>query len=378
MNRKPIRVVVDASIPYLRGRIPQGIEASFVPNEQITRDLLKGQDALLVRSVTRCNESLLSDTGVQCIATATAGFDHIDRDYCDRHAIQWSNAPGCNASGVVQYVLSALALWAQKEHRSISTFRIGIVGAGHVGGLLAQRLCALGATILVCDPPRAEREGTEGFYTLSQLAEKCDVITFHTPLTQTSDYPTYHLADRLFVEKCQKKKPLLINAARGAVWDTQAILSGLDRGMIAGVIVDCWEGEPNLSLDLLHKAFLATPHIAGFSTWGKAHGARMALAFICKCLGVDFSTETLIVPEDPQSDVIDLSSAEDPITTALISTFDPRAIERALRQSPERFEELRVSYPFHHEMSSFRLSGASRSVLDRLEQAGFCPSSSKE
>lgn len=376
MNSTSIRVMIDASIPYLRGNIPQGIEASFCPNEEITAESLQDQDALLIRSVTKCNESLLHNTQVKCIATATAGFDHIDRSYCESHNIAWFNAPGCNASGVVQYVLSALALWSREQHRPISSFRLGIVGVGHVGGLLNRYARLMGIQTFLCDPPRAEKEAGETFYRVEELPHLCDVISFHTPLIRGGAYPSYHMVDTPFLESCKVNKLLLINAARGAVWNTVSVLDALEQRWIADVVVDCWENEPNLFRPLMQRAFLATPHIAGFSTWGKSRGAQMALGSICRCFGIDFTTRDAICPEPPSDTMIDVGHAEDPLSEALIRTFDPRKVESELRAFPETFEAIRVAYSFHHEMSSFEIRGANSDDLPLFRSLGFCISDS--
>ena len=148
-----MKIVVDSNIPYIKGAVEQiADEVDYVPGCGFSPQTVADADALIVRTRTRCDRSLLEGSKVRFIATATIGFDHIDVDYCRRAGIAWANAPGCNASSVGQYVQSALLLWERRAGRLLRGQTLGIVGAGHVGRCVESVGRRLGMRILLNDP----------------------------------------------------------------------------------------------------------------------------------------------------------------------------------------------------------------------------------
>ena len=129
---KPL-FVLDSSLPYLEGLVEQVADVRRLPNRDFTLETIRGARALLIRSVVHAGRELLEGSGVEIVATATAGFDHIDADYCAAAGIRWESAPGCNAGGVVQYVLSSLVRWSLERGVSLEGKTIGVVGVGNVG-----------------------------------------------------------------------------------------------------------------------------------------------------------------------------------------------------------------------------------------------------
>ncbi|MFO7369958.1 MAG: erythronate-4-phosphate dehydrogenase, partial [Bacteroidales bacterium] len=110
-----MKIVADDKIPFLRGVLEPFADVVYVPGKAISREHLLDADALLTRTRTRCNKSLLGNTPVKFIGTATIGFDHIDTAWCENNGIVWKNAPGCNASSVNQYIASALVNLSRKH-----------------------------------------------------------------------------------------------------------------------------------------------------------------------------------------------------------------------------------------------------------------------
>ena len=277
-----MKVVVDNKIPYINKAIEAiASEVVYAPGNEFTPELIKDADALIIRTRTICNRELLEGSKVQFIATATIGYDHIDVQYCHDAGISWINAPGSNANSVAEYIESALTLLVKDREMPLSKMKIGIVGVGNVGTLISEKAITFGMSVLENDPPRGAREGNEQFATLEQIAEECDIISFHTPLTMEGTYKTYHLADEAFFHSL-KKKPLIINTSRGEVIDTKALLKAMDEGLVSDAIIDVWENEPNIDRELLKRAYIATPHIAGYSADGKANATRMALEGLCR------------------------------------------------------------------------------------------------
>lgn len=323
-----MKVIVDNKIPYIKEAINRiADEVVFLPGADFTKEAVKDADALIVRTRTRCNRELLEGTQVKFIATATIGYDHIDTEYCREAGITWTNCPGCNAGSVEQYVRSVLGLLQRKKGLDLKNATIGIVGVGHVGSRVARMAKLLGMRVLLNDPPRADK-GESGFVDLATIARECDVITFHTPLIQEGTYRTYHLVDKVFLFSL-KRAPYLINSSRGEVVDTASLLASLAAGKVKDVVIDTWENEPRISRDLLEAAFLATPHIAGYSADGKANATRMSLEALCRFFGMEVEFE-ITPPEGP-------------------SDYDPTRDSEWLKADPEKFEWFRGNYPIRRE-----------------------------
>lgn len=369
------RIAIESSIPYLHGLAEQYAEVRYLSGSALTADALRDVDALIVRSITRCDERLLGGTGIRFIATATAGYDHIDTDYCQRRGIGWSNAPGCNALAVAQWVGAALAGLEREHGLDLSGRTLGIIGVGHVGRQVERLALACGMRVLRYDPPRAEREGSEGFVALSQLLAESDLITLHVPLTRTGRYPTYHMVDADLLARV-RPGVILLNACRGAVVDTAAVVEAHRAGRLSHLLIDCWEGEPHISQSLLSLATVATPHIAGFSADGKHRGARMALAATLRHLGIAFDEAALMAPVElpmPAELSIDIGAwpEQGRVLRAMARTLDLGATDRALRREPEDFEALRHAYHYPREMRAYTIIGGTAAERAALASLGF-------
>ncbi len=332
----PIHVIVEDKIPFIHGALEPYCRVTYLPSEAIDAEAMRTADALITRTRTRCDAALLDCSPCCFIATATIGLDHIDLDYCRRHGIKAVNAPGCNAPAVAQWVLaSALTL----RHEDPRTLTMGIVGVGHVGGQLERWARQLGYRLLLCDPPRAEKEGADGFISLDTVAAEADIITFHTPLTRIGHHSTYHLAGDHFFNSLLRR-PLVMNAARGPVMDTAAAIRAIDQGRVSSMAVDTWEGEPSIDPQLLRLADIATPHIAGYSLMGKARATAMAL---------DAFTAHFHLPHiDPMGQQ---AKAPASIVTAesILAGYDPMADTLTLKASPLTLERQRDFYPLRPE-----------------------------
>jgi erythronate-4-phosphate dehydrogenase len=202
----------------------------------------------------------------------------------------------------------------------------------------------LGINCLLCDPPRAEKEGNADgrFHSLQELKERCQVITFHTPLVTEGPWPTFHLADTTFFDGL-RQCPVIINTSRGEVVDNLALLDALEKGLVRQAIIDTWEGEPRINLSLLEKAFIGTPHIAGYSADGKANATQMVLTALCEWMGVtaNFHVSPPSLPDT-------FTASADPEELAL-QLYDPREDSSRLKACPDDFERLRNDYPLRRE-----------------------------
>lgn len=338
-----MKVIVDNKIPYIKGIIERIVdEVVYLPGNAFTPQEVKDADALIVRTRTLCNRDLLEGSRVKFIATATIGFDHIDTAYCKATGITWTNCPGCNASSVEQYVHSVLLLLKREKNLCLEGATIGVVGVGHVGSKVATMASRLGMRVLLNDPPQADK-GEEGFVDLQTIARECDVITFHTPLNREGVYRTFHLADEAFFNQLDRL-PYIINSSRGEVVETQALLRALEKGQVKEAVIDTWENEPDIDLTLLRKAFIATPHIAGYSADGKANATRMSLEALCRFFGIEANFE-IVPPSLPE----DMAWSEDK-ETAYLQLYNPMRDSEWLKAEPEKFEWFRGNYPLRREL----------------------------
>lgn len=329
-----MRIVVDSHIPNIRGCIEPRAEVLYLEPGDITRESVSDADALIVRTRTRCDAALLDGSRVRFIGSATIGTDHIDLDYCSAHGITVRNAPGCNAPAVAQWVFCAIRAWMQA--RDISTtegLTLGIVGVGHIGSIVARWGRQLGFTVLLNDPPRERTDTAPNltFLPLEELQHRCDIITFHTPLTRGGQWPTWHLCDQAFLDRLERCR-LLIDAARGPIADNAALL-----GWHGDVALDCWENEPNISRELLEKAIVATPHIAGYSAEGKQRGTAMMLEALNEFCGWDIPVPEIAAPA---------TGAPDVTLDGIAASYDILADSAALKADATAFESLRNTY--HH------------------------------
>lgn len=366
-----MKIVADDTIPFLKGIAEPVADVVYIPAKGFTPEIVKDADALIVRSIDKCTSDLLKGSRVRLITTATIGFDHIDIHYCESHGITWKNAPGCNAPSVAQYVMASLLRIALRRGETLQGKTLGIIGVGHVGKEVEKLASLFGMTILRNDPPRADAEGPEAFVTLEELAARADIITCHVPFTREGAYPTWHLADQSFFNQV-RRGCWFINSCRGAVHDTQALLEAHEKGIVAEMILDCWENEPQISRELLDRTSIATPHIAGFSADGKATATRMCLEEIQRFFGIHFDRLGEVVPPAPAHPVINLDLfADHRIENAFLQTFDPLVVDRRLREDPSSFEWLRNHYDHPREPLAYRVIQATPAEKDLLRKIGF-------
>ncbi len=329
-----MKIAIDRDIPFLRGVFEPFARTEYFGGSEMSREDIRDADALIVRTRTKCDAGLLDGSSVRFIATATIGTDHIDLDYCRAHGICIANAAGCNARGVLQWVGAVLVHLLHRRNMRPEELTLGIVGVGHVGGLVAEYAERWGFRTVCCDPPREEREHL-GFRTLEEVFAVADIITLHTPL----DESTRHMVgSRLFAET--GRYPFVINASRGEVVDTEALLvSG------AEFAADVWEHEPDIDLRMLQRALLATPHIAGYSLQGKANAAAMAVAAVAEFFSLPIAGW---YPEGVARSV-PRPIGWNELCATIGDRYDIAAESGRLKSHPEDFERLRNSYAYREE-----------------------------
>jgi erythronate-4-phosphate dehydrogenase len=348
-----------------------------LPGAKITANDVRDADAVFTRTRTKCNEALLKESRVTLIATATIGYDHIDTDYCDASGIRWVNAPGCNSGSVQQYLTATLVTLAYRRNLKLSELTLGVIGVGNVGRKVAHAAQALGMRVLLNDPPRADKEGAEAFSSLDYLLTESDIVTCHTPLTKEAPHPTYHLASTSFFDR-MKKGAVFINTSRGSVTDSQALKYAIHT-KLSDYILDVWEGEPLIDLSLLADAFIGTPHIAGYSSDGKANGTAACVREFCRFFElnelIDWHPASIPCPPMPTAFSLDGTgkSDEQVLFEAVTHTYPLWEDSDCLKNSPETFEEQRGGYWIRREFNNFSIQPKSVNpkLLTTLQLIGF-------
>lgn len=297
-----MKIVVDENIPLAVELFGQHGELSLVPGRQIDSTTVKDADALIVRSVTAVNKSLLEGSKVRFVGSATIGKDHIDESWLAENKIGFTSAPGCNAISVAEYVVAALmevlaaASSGDVEAFNLSEKSVAVIGYGNVGKAVAKKLNPLVRSVMACDPLVAEqssldvREGgsLEFDHQLVSLevALQQDIICLHTPLTTQGSYPTLSMIGAKEIASLAPGT-VLLNAGRGGVVDEASLLERINNCGDLRVVFDVWESEPNINPTLLEKVFLGTPHIAGYSLQGKQQGTQMVYEAFCNWFKLD-------------------------------------------------------------------------------------------
>ena len=316
-------------------------EVFTLPGREIRSESLKDFDALIVRSRTRVDEKLLRDANIKFVGSTVAGLDHIDKNYLEDNAITLSSAQGCNANAVSEYVISAIANLSKDYGFKLSNKTLGIIGVGNVGRRLEVKAKQLGMKTLLNDPPREALEGSDNFTSLDK-ALSADIVTFHTPLTYSGPHPTYKLLDSHNFKHINNDA-IVINAARGGIINETV----WEKTQTKANIIDCWENEPNINLNLQKSAYWATPHIAGHSIDAKFMGSFMIYKDLCKYIKkpLNDNIEHLI---NPELKII----RENNLHETLNSIYSFHADDKAI-QDISNFENYRRNYPERYEWRHF-------------------------
>lgn len=359
-----MKIVIDRDIPYIRGVLEPYATVEYLEGICIGAGDVADADALIVRTRTMCDSKLLAGSRVRMIATATIGYDHIDLGYCKQAGIEVATAAGCNARGVLQWMGAALAYASELQKWTPGEKRIGVVGVGNVGSLVASYAKLWGFDVLCCDPPRQRAmcaETTAGseipaettrtplfipdeFVPFERIVSDCDIITFHTPLTKTGEHATHHIAGDAFFNAI-RPGTLVINCARGGITATKPMLEAVSSGKCA-CCIDTWEYEPDIDRGLLTASLTATPHIAGYSAQGKANATSMAVNAVARKFGLPLAGW---YPYDEVPKTVPRRLSWDEMTQTIKTYFDIASESRALRENPAGFEYMRNNYRYRTE-----------------------------
>jgi erythronate-4-phosphate dehydrogenase len=379
-----MRIICSTNMPFVEEAFGTLGETVVREGRRLTAAEVRDADLLAVRSTTRINRALLEGSRVRFVGTATIGTDHLDIPYLEQAGIAWCYAPGCNANSVSEYIAAALLCLAQRHGFTLAGLTIGVVGIGNVGRRLVAKMQALGLNVLMNDPPR-ERAGDGGPYVpLEALLAASDIVTVHVPLTKEGLDRTWHLADAAFFGR-MKPGSIFLDAARGAVVDTDALLAALKSGRLRHALLDTWEGEPAYRRDILERVDLATPHIAGYSFEGKVMGTVQVYREACRFLGVPaaWSHEPLMPPALVPSVSVEAGGRPDEavLWEVVRQIYDIEADDRRFRETAvadeaermRQFDRLRKDYPERREFpyTAVAVRNGSPRLTAALEGLGF-------
>jgi D-3-phosphoglycerate dehydrogenase / 2-oxoglutarate reductase len=272
--------IADSGLEILRAA--DDVELDYRPGLK-GNDLLKAvteSDALITRSGTAVTEELVNaGKRLRIIGRAGVGLDNVDVDACTRRGILVINAPTANIMSATEHTMAMLLAFCRnipEAHASVkrgewtrSKFLgielngkvLGVIGLGRIGTRVTVRAKAFGMRVIAYDPYIApavfERVGAEQV-TLDQLLPQADVITVHTPLTDETRgmIKPEHMAR-------MKDGVVLVNCARGGIYEEKALADALNSGKAGGAAVDVFEEEPpGKDHPLLNaKNIILSPHI---------------------------------------------------------------------------------------------------------------------
>jgi len=393
-----VNIICATNMPFAMEAFSTLGETRILEGRNIKAADVRETQILALRSTTKVNRELLEGSQVRFVGTATIGTDHLDIPYFDKAGIKWCFAPGCNANSVSEYIAAALLYLACKHGITLEGKAIGVIGVGNVGRRVVQKARALGMRVLMNDPPRerAEKSGQWGvgsgqkeddgnaFVSLEKVLAEADIITMHVPLTKDGPDKTFHLADATFFARA-KKGLILLNAARGPVVDSPALISALDTGWVSHVVLDTWEEEPHYRMDLVPRVDIATPHIAGHSFEGKMMGTVMVYREVCKFLGVPavWSHEPLMPPPLVPEVRVDATGRDDQaiLWEVVRQVYDLEGDDHRFRASAvadekermKNFDRLRSDYPERREFqyTKVTLNGGGSPLRCALVELGF-------
>lgn len=236
----------------------------------------------------------LAENGIKQISLRSTGYEIIDLDLADKYDLKVTNVPGYSPRSVSELVLAdTMALlrhlkdyskreerndfsWTGAQAREIHNLTVGIIGAGTIGSASARIFRALGARVLAYDPvQRTDLADTVEYVDVNYLLSESDVVTMHTPLTpEMSRFMNFERFKKM------KNDAIFINASRGGVVDTDALVAALEAGEIGAAGIDVFDGEAGVtSVNLGDKGYdndnlktliamdnvIVTPHIAFFT-----------------------------------------------------------------------------------------------------------------
>ncbi|SDO68534.1 D-3-phosphoglycerate dehydrogenase [Pedococcus dokdonensis] len=320
---KPIVLIAEELSPATIDALGPDFEVRHVDgaSREALLPALADVDAVLIRSATKMDsEAITAAKNLKVIARAGVGLDNVDVPAATRAGVMVVNAPTSNITSAAELAVGLLlstarniapanqalkgGAWKRSKYGGVELLdkKVGVVGFGRIGQLVAERLKGFGMEILAYDPyvspQRAGQLGAQ-LVTLDELLEQSDFITVHLPKSPE----TLGLIGK---EALLKVKPTvrIINAARGGIVDEEALAEALREGRVAGAGIDVFATEPTTESPLFeHESVVVTPHL-GASTDEAQEKAGVSVAKSVRlALGGDLVPDAVnvsggVVPEE--------------------------------------------------------------------------------
>jgi len=365
-----MRFIIDEDVIAAKELFSKYGSISFLPAKDICNKTLSKADALIIRSRTLVNEELLSGTPVKFIGNTVSGEDHVDVDYISNKKIFFSTSKGCNANAVSEYVISALLWISGKLNITLKGKSLAVIGVGSVGQKVIEKAKALDLNIFLSDPP-LELIGHNYNFTSFEDCLKADFITLHLPLTFNGPFKTFDLIGERELSIISENS-IIINTARGYVLNELSLI----KKRIKGIVIDCWDNEPNVNILLIEKADIATPHIAGHTYEGKLNGSITVHKAFCKYLNINdkiiienknnFRTKTIEIDANRNSDEEILREIVFKCFPIYNNNLEKNMSFSKANRIKNHFISLRKNYPLRYEWKNYSIKLINRS--DRLKQ----------
>ncbi|MXP50864.1 4-phosphoerythronate dehydrogenase [Pantoea sp. SoEX] len=375
-----MKILVDEFIPYAYEIFKDTGNVVKIHSDQLFGREILDTHCLLVRSITKINKGSLKDRKlIKFIGSATSGIDHIDTNWLKELDITFSAAPGCNSIAVAEYVFSSLLFLAERNNFQLKDRTIGIVGFGNIGSYLNKILQVWGITTLLCDPPKSDdghKDKRNFFYPLSELISKVDIITFHIPLINEGKYKTFHMMNKEYLLSL-KPNTILVNSSRGSVINTKDLIDVLEIRKDIKVVMDVWEGEPEISANLLNQVTIATAHIAGFTIEAKIRATIKLYAEWCKLIK---KTKKIKINKFLPNKIFNNIFLNGNITQSKLNKLvnliyniytDDSLLRNAIITQSCSFDNLRNHYRARSEWFSLKISCNNYETFDVLKKIGF-------
>jgi len=365
-----LKILADQNIYKLDQFLNGTVElTTFDPNDSLPG--LETYDALFVRTVTKLNSKNIETIpgSLKLLGTGSSGSDHIEKEYFRSKGVQVIDAKGSNADAVSEYVITSLLLWSIKREIELSEMTVGIIGAGATGSAVADQISRFEIPFLSYDPPREQRDKNFSSASLNDILE-CDILTFHVPLEKEGTHPTFHWLDDSKLSANSFK--LIINASRGGVIDELALLNAISKNTVSDIIIDVWEAEPDFNTAVAEAAFIATPHIAGYSEQAKLNASKMLVEQFSDFFDVEVPDSSVLY----LSKKIDLAELNYTAYELLLRLHPLREYDADLRNlnlRPDKsilFQKLRTDRPYRYEYPYISLDKTLLNEFNVLKKLG--------
>ena len=311
--REPI---AEAGVALLRDRFDVDVDT-----DSVLEDVIDRYDGIVIRSATRLTSELIDRaTKLKVIGRAGVGVDNVDVDAATRRGIVVANAPESTVISAAEQTIGlivALARNIPQAHAALKARRwersrwsgieldgkaLGVIGFGRIGQQVARRAVGLGMTVVAYDPfvgtERFRELGVERAETLDELLGAADVVTLHSPLTDE----TRCLIDRDSIA-LMRDGARLVNAARGALVDEDALIEALRDGKLAGAALDVFSTEPYDGPLLELEQVVVTPHLAASTDEAQDRAGLIIAEQVVAALDGGLVSNAVNIPVVDQADL---------------------------------------------------------------------------